>query len=215
MRQPLVMIQKNLSSFKKDESIENEHILVNGIKMSTQRLATLSDDIFILSRIEADMFRQEQEKNDFVKVYQDAIEQGLKPYRQSTVTYRIDNLYDELFLYFDAGVVSRILKEAVALSARYIHYGTINVRYMYRKDHLTVAIEDNGQGIPPDIRDNIFEPHVNANYRTFANGVILSGLEMPICHAFVKMIGGSIDVESRIGHGTVIYIDLPLKKVEG
>ncbi len=215
MRQPLVMIQKNLSSFKKDESIENEHILVNGIKMSTQRLVTLSDDIFILSRIEADMFRQEQEKNDFVKVYQDAIEQGLKPYRQSTVTYRIDNLYDELFLYFDAGVVSRILKEAVALSARYTHYGTINVRYMYRKDHLTVAIEDNGQGIPPDIRDNIFEPHVNANYRTFANGVILSGLEMPICHAFVKMIGGSIDVESRIGHGTVIYIDLPLKKIEG
>ncbi|MBQ4041944.1 MAG: ATP-binding protein, partial [Prevotella sp.] len=154
-------------------------------------------------------------KNDFVKVYHEAIEEGLKPYRQSTVTYRIDNLYDELMLTFDPNIVGRILKEAVALSARYTHYGTINVRYMYRKDHLTVAIEDDGQGIPPDIRDNIFEPHVNANYRTFANGVILSGLEMPICHAFVKMIGGSIDVESRIGHGTVIYIDLPLKKVEG
>lgn len=214
IRQPLVMIQKNLSTFRNDESIENEHILVNGIKMSTQRLVTLSDDIFILSRIEADMYTPELRQHDFVKVYHEAIEQGLQPYRQSTVTYRIDSLYDELLLTFDATIVSRILKEAVALSARYTHYGTINVRYMYRKDHLSVAIEDNGQGIPPDIRDNIFEPHVNTNYRTFTSEAILSGLEMPICHAFVKMIGGSIDVESRIGHGTVIYMDLPLKKNE-
>ena len=214
IRQPLVMIQKNLSSFKKDESIENENILIEGIKMSTQKLVTLSDDIFILSRVETGMYTQELRDNDFVKVYHESIEAGLKPYRQSTVSYSIDSLYEELHLKFDATVVGRILKEAVALSARYTHYGAINVRYMYRKNHLTVAIEDNGQGIPPDIRDNIFEPHVNANYRNFTNGVVLSGLEMTICHAFVQMAGGSIDVESRIGHGTVIYIDLPLMKNE-
>jgi signal transduction histidine kinase len=208
------MIQKNLSSFKKDESIENENILIEGIKMSTQKLVTLSDDIFILSRVETGMYTQELRDNDFVKVYHESIEAGLKPYRQSTVSYSIDSLYEELHLKFDATVVGRILKEAVALSARYTHYGAINVRYMYRKNHLTVAIEDNGQGIPPDIRDNIFEPHVNANYRNFTNGVVLSGLEMTICHAFVQMAGGSIDVESRIGHGTVIYIDLPLMKNE-
>ena len=109
-------------------------------------------------------------------------------------------------------MVSRILSEAVALSARYTQYGTVNVRYMYRKNHLTVAIEDNGQGIPPDLRDRIFELHVNANYTSSASGVMLSGLELPICHAFVKMLGGNIDVESRTGHGTLIYIQLPIKE---
>ena len=83
---------------------------------------------------------------------------------------------------------------------------------MYRKNRLTVAIEDNGQGIPPHILDNIFEPHVSATYQTTSDGPMLSGLEMPICHAFIKMLGGSIDVESRTGHGTVIYIDLPLSE---
>lgn len=212
IRQPLVMIQKNLSSFKNDESAENEHALIDGVKISTQRLVTLSDDIFTLSRVEADMYTQELKVSDFVQVYKDAIERGLQPYRQSTVTYRIENLYDELHLYFDSTVVGRILSEAVALSARYTHFGVISVRYMYRKNRLTVAIEDNGQGIPPHILDNIFEPHVSATYQTTSDGPMLSGLEMPICHAFIKMLGGSIDVESRTGHGTVIYIDLPLSE---
>ena len=212
IRQPLVMIQKNLSAYKNDETIENEHALVDGIKLSTQRLVTLSDDIFILSRVEAGMYTQEVGQHDFVKVYNESLNRGIEPYRQSTVTYKIENTYESLPLSFDAKVVSRILSEAVALSARYTQYGTVNVRYMYRKNHLTVAIEDNGQGIPPDLRDRIFELHVNANYTSSASGVMLSGLELPICHAFVKMLGGNIDVESRTGHGTLIYIQLPIKE---
>lgn len=212
IRQPLVMIQKNLSAYKNDETIENERALVDGIKVSTQRLVTLSDDIFILSRVEAGMYTQEVGKHDFVKVYNESLNKGIQPYRQSTVTYKIENTYESLPLSFDVKVVSRILSEAVALSARYTHYGTVNVRYMYRKNHLTVAIEDNGQGIPPDLRDHIFELHINANYTSSSSGVMLSGLELPICHAFVKMLGGSIDVESRTGHGTLIYIQLPIKE---
>ena len=212
IRQPLVMIQKNLSAYKNDETIENERALVDGIKVSTQRLVTLSDDIFILSRVEAGMYTQEVGQHDFVKVYNESLNKGIQPYRQSTVTYKIENTYESLPLSFDVKVVSRILIEAVALSARYTHYGTVNVRYMYRKNHLTVAIEDNGQGIPPDLRDHIFELHINANYTSSSSGVMLSGLELPICHAFVKMLGGSIDVESRTGHGTLIYIQLPIKE---
>ena len=212
IRQPLVMIQKNLSAYKNDETIENERALVDGIKVSTQRLVTLSDDIFILSRVEAGMYTQEVGQHDFVKVYNESLNKGIQPYRQSTVTYKIENTYESLPLSFDVKVVSRILSEAVALSARYTHYGTVNVRYMYRKNHLTVAIEDNGQGIPPDLRDHIFELHINANYTSSSSGVMLSGLELPICHAFVKMLGGSIDVESRTGHGTLIYIQLPIKE---
>ena len=71
---------------KNDESAENEHALIDGVKISTQRLVTLSDDIFTLSRVEADMYTQELKVSDFVQVYKDAIERGLQPYRQSTVT---------------------------------------------------------------------------------------------------------------------------------
>ena len=212
IRQPLVMIQKNLSVFKSDETAENEHALIDGIKTSTQRLVTLSDDIFTFSRVEAGMYTQDIKQHDFVKVYREALEKGIQPYRQSTVTYSIENMYETLPLYFDARVMSRILSEAVALSARYTHYGMINVRYMYRKNRLTIAIEDNGQGIPPDLRDHIFDLHLDANYTSGESGVTLSGLELPICHAFVTMLGGTIDVESRIGHGTLIYIQLPVKE---
>jgi len=64
-----------------------------------------------------------------------------------------------------------------------------------------VRIQDNGRGIPPSDRRNIFRLF----FTTRKNG---SGLGLPIVRQIVRQHGGAIYVRSREGHGTTVTVAL-------
>jgi two-component system, NtrC family, sensor histidine kinase PilS len=66
----------------------------------------------------------------------------------------------------------------------------------------TIAIEDDGPGIPPDRLARIFDPF----YTTKPKG---TGLGLATCHAVIAEHGGRIDVESEVGKGTKVVVRLP------
>jgi len=68
---------------------------------------------------------------------------------------------------------------------------------------LALSVEDNGPGVPPEIRDKIFFPLVTGR----EGG---SGLGLTIAQTFVAQHSGAIDCESRPGR-TVFTIILPLE----
>jgi two-component system, cell cycle sensor histidine kinase and response regulator CckA len=69
---------------------------------------------------------------------------------------------------------------------------------------VTVEVEDNGPGIPPDILEHVFVPFVT----TKPSGVG-TGLGLSICHRIVTRLGGRIGVESTPGGGTMVRVVLP------
>ena len=77
---------------------------------------------------------------------------------------------------------------------------------------IILFLEDTGEGIPPNELDTLFEPHIGITQLMdeTAQTIYLSGLEMPICKALVDMLNGSIDIESDPGHGTSIFIAIPI-----
>ena len=211
IRQPLVVMRQKIEMLNSVEG-EDEIPLLESVCNNTHRLIHLSDDTLLLSRIEAGMMQLELKELDFVQLYQNSIEEGLKHFRKVGVTYNVQNTYNTLPVVADSKVLSRILSEAAALSARYTNYGTINIHYIYRRDQLNIAIEDTGEGIPPNELDTLFEPHIGITQlmSETAQTIYLSGLEMPICKALVEMLNGSIDIESDPGHGTSIFIAIPI-----
>ncbi len=72
-----------------------------------------------------------------------------------------------------------------------------------------ILVEDNGPGIPPEIRDKIFDPFFTT--KDVGHG---SGLGLFIVHDIVEMHGGAIRVETRPGQGTTFIIWLPDRPVE-
>ena len=73
-------------------------------------------------------------------------------------------------------------------------------------DHITVTVADTGFGIDAKSLPKIFQPFFTAKKR---RGL---GLGLPICDRIVKVHGGRIEVESRVGQGTVFRFQLPLKQ---
>lgn len=71
------------------------------------------------------------------------------------------------------------------------------------KKYLKIAIKDTGPGIPEEILPYIFEPF----YTTKDKG---SGLGLFLVKHHVKTLEGFIEVESKVGEGTIFYLYLPL-----
>ena len=70
-------------------------------------------------------------------------------------------------------------------------------------DFAIVRFRDNGQGIPEDRLADIFEPF----YTTKSRG---TGLGLSNAKAIIEAHGGDMEVESSVGHGTLVSIWLPL-----
>ncbi len=214
LRQPLISIQQTIRMLGQNVSEQVESELVGNITSNIRRLTTLSDDTLLLSRIEAGLVTVKRKPVDFCKLFRETTEQAIDEFRSAAVTYTVQDVYDSLMLQLDPYILTRILHEVVSLSARYTRVGTLAVRYVYRKDTLTLVVEDTGQGIPPSIFRRIFEPHIGEDYTMQEQGKHLSGLEIPICKALVNLVGGDIDIDSDPGRGTTTYVQLNVAKAE-
>ena len=84
--------------------------------------------------------------------------------------------------------------------------GVIRVRTEPDGDEILITIKDSGQGIPPEVLPHIFEPF----YSKKVMGRSGTGLGLAIVKRIVEAHNGTIDVDSRPGHGSTFSVFLPL-----
>ncbi len=86
-------------------------------------------------------------------------------------------------------------------------YVRVLTRHVPQNREINVAVTDNGAGISENNLLKIFDPF----FTTKDDG---SGLGLAITHGIIEQHSGSIEAESRLGHGTTFTIKLPLAKDE-
>jgi signal transduction histidine kinase len=80
--------------------------------------------------------------------------------------------------------------------------GKLNVKLNeFPGKNVQIVFEDTGGGISPEYLEHLFEP-----FSSHARG---TGLGLSIVHKIVRDHGGRIDVQSQIGEGTKITVELP------
>jgi signal transduction histidine kinase len=84
--------------------------------------------------------------------------------------------------------------------------GEIAIRARRVGDAAMIEIHDNGPGIAPEYADRIFERFSRVDG---ANGGGGTGLGLPIAKAIVEAHGGTLALDSSLGHGTTFRIALP------
>jgi signal transduction histidine kinase len=68
-------------------------------------------------------------------------------------------------------------------------------------------VKDEGSGIAPENLSRIFDPYFTT--KEFGEDVRGFGLGLTICQKIAELHGGTISVESQVGRGTIISVDLP------
>ncbi|WP_194775885.1 ATP-binding protein [Pararhodonellum marinum] len=82
----------------------------------------------------------------------------------------------------------------------------LRVTTMLENGRVRLLLEDNGPGIPDDIKDKILQP-----FFTTKKGTEGTGLGLSITHDIIKAHGGQLKLETKIGEGTAFIIQLEKK----
>jgi len=81
--------------------------------------------------------------------------------------------------------------------------GVIRITVRKKEGKVEIRIRDNGQGIPENLREKIFQP----NFTTKSSGM---GLGLAICKRIIESMGGEIGFVSEVGVGTEFFIILDI-----
>jgi signal transduction histidine kinase len=84
-------------------------------------------------------------------------------------------------------------------------FGIIDITYTINRNSILLKIQDNGNGIPENLRERIFEP----NFTTKSSG---TGLGLAFVKNSIENAGGKVWYETVIGEGTTFYLNFPAAK---
>jgi PAS domain S-box-containing protein len=108
----------------------------------------------------------------------------------------------------DATKVERIMENLAVNAAKHTQTGTtIWVRVQPQRDGVLLLVEDEGPGIPPALREQVFQPfHKGRNIADHAPG---SGIGLALVAQFASLHGGRAWVQDRPGGGASFRVFLP------
>ncbi|WP_321288961.1 ATP-binding protein [uncultured Sunxiuqinia sp.] len=112
----------------------------------------------------------------------------------------------QFLVYADHEQISRAVVNLIKNAIQSIpteRRGQVRVVLSKQKNNAVIAVEDNGCGIPENIRQQMFQP----NFTTKSSGM---GLGLAIVKKIIENAKGTIWFETELDEGTTFYIELPL-----
>ena len=192
------------------------------IMASGQHLLSLINDILDVSKIESGKVVLNVEEftlNDLVSSV-DAIIRPMAGARSQEFHVEVTDVKHE-YLIGDETRINQILINLLSNAVKYTpEGGNIWFRIIGLKqrssqfEHIRIEVEDDGYGMTPEYLKTIFDGFTRAENST-TNKVQGTGLGMAITKNIVELMGGTIEVTSEVGKGSLFRVDLEFRIPEG
>jgi signal transduction histidine kinase len=181
---------------------------VDVIIRQSQLVRRLIDDLLDIGRIEAGKFILNEQTVDLRPIVQECVEMRRPSVVDRQHELHLDLAASPVIARADALRVTQIVANLVDNAARYTPpHGHIRVSVAALDGYAEITVQDNGDGIPPDRLDAIFETFTQL--RPVSGGPGL-GLGLALVRRLTELQGGSIQVFSEgEGRGSQFTVRLP------
>ncbi|NBC17098.1 MAG: PAS domain S-box protein [Bacteroidetes bacterium] len=108
----------------------------------------------------------------------------------------------------DQGALTRILNNLVSNALKFTPEGHVRLGLAATESEVTLSVQDTGIGISDDFQDRLFEPFTQESTGLSRDyeGV---GIGMTIVQRLVELLGGTLEVSSEKGAGTLFTVAIP------
>ena len=175
----------------------------------TQRLIKLTGALLDVSRLTTGRLKLDLEELDLSSAVREIVDRSFDDARIAGCELRFHE--DAPSVGFWDGV--RIEQALVNLISNAMKFGPgqpVDITVDSDENHVFITVEDRGRGIDAKDIERIFQLFERAVPNTNYGGL---GLGLFITRQIVEACGGSIDVASEVGRGSVFRISLPVRKL--
>jgi PAS domain S-box-containing protein len=214
MRTPLNGVVGTLDLLRATPLSRAQANLVETAMTSAEILNQRVDEVLDTSRIQANMLVLVPSAFDFAHLLADVQRVTAAAAKARGNRVSIDASPALPVFFADRKRLQQVVLNLVANAIKFTRDGDIRIHAREAGTGsglatLEVSVSDTGIGVPEDQLERIFEDFVtlDASYHRTAEG---TGLGLPICRNIVRLMGGHIGVESRVGHGSRFWFRVPL-----
>lgn len=215
MRSPLTVISNSLDMIllaEKNEVVaKSVPVLLDGARSAVRRIVGMIEDLLHVSKFEAGemrpMFRIINTRNLLRNK-----EQAFLSYAEKERKHFSLYIGDELpTITADEDLIERVLDNLIYNAFKYTEAGGhIQVNVRTQNQSLLIEVKDDGQGIPPEYHQRIFDKFVQVTSSTGEPLRKGTGLGLAFCRLAIEAHGGEIWVESEPNKGSTFSFTLPL-----
>jgi two-component system, OmpR family, sensor kinase len=211
LRTPLTVIKGNAGLLRRFGQADEESLY--SIENEVDRLTRLVGDLLLLAQAESGRLPMMMDPVDldtiFIEVYQQ-----MRTLAGEKLQLRLGDI-DQLQVTGDRDRLKQVFLNLVGNAIQYTPAGgqvTMSLRRL--GEQAQIIVSDSGPGIPAEDLPHIFERFYRgekSRKRTPTSGF---GLGLSIAYWIVRSHGGTIDVHSQEGKGTIFSILLPISKTD-
>ena len=182
-------------------------IIVSG----TQRLKLLVNDLFELSKLEAQQVKLDLEPLSLAELVHDVVNKQKLQASEKGITIHTILAKDLPIVEVDVQKIDRVLQNLVDNAIKFCKQGdSIKIELdAGDPDNVEVRIIDSGLGIPEQDLPHIFDRYFKSGTSAEQGG---TGLGLAIVKRIVELHGSTINVQSRVNEGTSFSFTLPRAK---
>lgn len=195
------------------EVIENSHDIIN----ASQTLLEIVGNILDINKIESEKLEIVENPYDFRESITSMCKVTTTRIGEKNIKFNL-NIADDLpyELIGDKVHVKEIVNNILTNAIKYTEQGEINLNvkcvndYNKRLSNLIITCQDTGRGIKKEYISKLFTKfeRLDIEKNTTTEG---TGLGLAITKALTEMMGGTINVSSQFGKGSIFVINLPQK----
>lgn len=216
LRTPLTSISGYLSVFireNEDKFNDEQMSFLNRIRLSTQRLYALVENLLSVSKIERNGLTINKKQIDWVSHVREIIQDFHNLAREQRVTLTFQEPQEILpHLIVDPLRIDEVLSNLITNAINYTKTdGHVKVSIEKKDGMLVTSVVDDGPGIPESALPHLFTKFFRVSGK-LEQGSKGTGLGLYISKAIVDMHDGKIWVESEVGRGSTFRFALPISQ---
>ena len=209
LRTPLAVLQTESEvALRLEGTIEDYRRVAEVTLMETKRLGKLAERLLLLSRFDGDLQWLPHEDVPLDALVADVVDQFRLLAESQRIAIQFETV-SELMVKGDDIQLSQLVFNLIENAVKFTRPdGAIVIQLQPAQNLVRLSVTDTGIGIAQADLSHVFERFYRADLSRSGCGG--AGLGLAICRAIAEAHAGRIGIESSLGQGTRVWVELPI-----
>ncbi|MCW8849367.1 MAG: ATP-binding protein, partial [Melioribacteraceae bacterium] len=212
-RTPLTLIKTPVERLlEKERSNDTNKAIYKMILRNSDRLLSLINELFDLSKLESGIMKLSAQKSDIVSFVKGIAMSFESLAQKKKIQLSISSSHEIIELFFDKEKIQKIIGNLLSNAIKFTQEKgrvVINISRKSVEKRVEITISDNGVGIPKEELPKIFDRFYQVE-RHKNEGNIGAGIGLSLSKELIEMHHGDIKVTSELKRGTTFVLSFPM-----